>query len=107
MFELDHIALPTPDIPAAVAYYVHNFQAQVLYADDSWAFLRLGQGKLALVKPEQHPGHVALRVDLPTLQGFAAQLGTPIDQHRDGTQGLYLKDPSGNTVELICYPVPP
>ena len=28
----------------------------------------------------------------------------PIDRHRDGTQGIYVSDPDGNQVELICYP---
>ena len=25
-------------------------------------------------------------------------------RHRDGTRGIYLHDPFGNAVELICYP---
>src|SRR5436190_24211173 len=104
MFEMDHVAIPTRDIPGTVDYYVKEFGAQVLYADKTWAFLRIGQGKLALVTPTQHPPHVALRVDLPTLQAAAAKVGKPIDVHRDGTQGIYVNDPEGNVVELICYP---
>ena len=61
-------------------------------------------GKLALVTPSQHPPHVALRVDLPTLQAAAAKAGKPVDVHRDGTQGIYVTDPAGNVVELIYYP---
>jgi catechol 2,3-dioxygenase-like lactoylglutathione lyase family enzyme len=104
MFEMDHVAIPTRDIPATVDYYVNNFAAEVLYADKTWAFLRIGQGKLALVTPEQHPAHVALRVDLPTLTAAAEKAGKPIDQHRDGTKGIYVDDPAGNVIELICYP---
>jgi catechol-2,3-dioxygenase len=104
MFELDHVAVQVTDIPAAVHYYTQTFEAQVLYADDTWAFLRMGQGKLALVKAEQHPPHVAVRVDLPSLERAAAQAGKPIDKHRDGTQGIYLDDPDGNVLELIYYP---
>jgi catechol 2,3-dioxygenase-like lactoylglutathione lyase family enzyme len=104
MFELDHVAIQTADIPGSVAFYKNNFGATVLYEDASWAFLRLGQGKLALVNPQQHPAHVALRVDLPQLQAMAAECGQSIKVHRDGTRGIYMTDPSGNKVELIYYP---
>ncbi len=104
MFELDHVAIPSPDIAVSVRFYVENFGAQVLYQDDSWAFLKLGQGKLALVTPAQHPPHLALRVDEKTLESAAARAHTTIDHHRDGTTGFYLDDPAGNSVELICYP---
>ena len=104
MFELDHVAIQTPDIPGSVAFYKDNFGAEVIYQDASWAFLRLGQGKLALVNPQQHPAHVAIRVDLPQLETIAADRGQNIKIHRDGTRGIYLSDPSGNQVELIYYP---
>ena len=104
MFEMDHVAIPCPDIANGVTYYVKNFGAQVLYQDDTWAFLRLGQGKLALVTPSQHPPHVALRVDEETLKAAAQKVGKTVDKHRDGTQGIYVDDPHGNVVELICYP---
>jgi len=104
MFEMDHVAVPSKDIPGAVKFYVETFGAKVLYADQTWAFLRIGQGKLALVTPSQHPPHVALRVDLPALEAAAAKAGKPIDKHRDGTQGIYVEDPGGNVVELIYYP---
>ena len=104
MFEMDHVALPTKDIPATIKFYVENFGAEILYADATWAFLRIGQGKLALVTPTQHPPHVALRVDLPTLQAAALKAGKTIDLHRDGTRGIYVDDPNGNVLELIHYP---
>jgi catechol 2,3-dioxygenase-like lactoylglutathione lyase family enzyme len=84
--------------------YRDNFGAEVLYQDATWAFLRLGQGKLALVTPEQHPPHVALRVSEEELSFAAQRAGKPIDRHRDGTTGIYVSDPQGNQVELICYP---
>ena len=104
MFELDHVAIPTPDIPGATDYYVRAFGAKVLYQSSTWAFLQLGAGKLALVTPGQHPGHIALRVDAATLTERARLAGIDIDTHRDGTRGVYLTDPFGNVIELICYP---
>ena len=104
MFELDHVAIQTRDIAATVKHYVDTYGAEVLYADNTWAFLKVGQGKLALVSPEQHPPHVAFRVDLQTLEAAAARAGKPIDTHRDGTRGIYVSDPAGNVSELIYYP---
>lgn len=104
MFEMDHVAVQTDDIAGSAAWYVENFGAQVLYQDDTWAFLKLGQGKLALVTPSQHPPHVALRVSEKELKVAAERAGQQIDEHRDGTKGIYLNDPSGNDLELICYP---
>ncbi len=104
MFEMDHVAVQTKDIAASTKFYVENFGAQLLYGDDTWAFLKIGQGKLALVTPSQHPPHVALRVDESTLEAAARRADVPIDRHRDGTTGIYVNDPDGNAVELICYP---
>src|SRR5947209_2894963 len=93
MGELDHVAIQTPDIAASVAFYVAQCGATVLYQDTTWAFLRLGAGKLALVSPSQHPPHIALRVTEATLQQAAERAGKPIDRHRDGTLGIYVDDP--------------
>ena len=101
---LDHVALPSQNIAASVAWYVAQFRAEVLYQDATWAFLRMGQGKLALVTPTQHPLHVAVRVGSEELTAAALSTGRAIDKHRDGTQGIYVSDPDGNQVELICYP---
>jgi catechol 2,3-dioxygenase-like lactoylglutathione lyase family enzyme len=102
--ELDHVAVPARDVAASVRWYQEKFGAEVLYQDVTWAFLRLGRGKLALVTPGQHPPHAAVRVDADTLARAAAESGTPVDRHRDGTRGIYVSDPDGNQVELICYP---
>lgn len=102
--ELDHVAVASRDIAASVRWYEETLGAQVLYQDATWAFLQLGQGKLALVTPAQHPPHTAVRVDEATLEKAAAGAGKAIDRHRDGTKGIYISDPDGNQVELICYP---
>jgi len=103
-YEMDHVAIPSLNIAASVAWYQERFGAKILYQDSTWAFLQLGQGKLALVTPTQHPFHVGLRVTQEQLTAAAAEAGLPIDKHRDGTQGIYIADPDGNQVELINYP---
>src|SRR5262245_42292755 len=100
----DHVAIPSNDIAASVKWYVTHFGATVLYQDKTWAFLNVGGTKLALVSPTQHPPHVALRVTEDQLADASRVSNIPIDKHRDGTTGIYMHDPFGNAVELICYP---
>src|ERR1700744_4758705 len=79
MFEMDHVAVTTKDIAAGVKFYVEDFGAEILYADATWAFLPIAQGKLARVTPTRPPPHVALRVYLPPLQAAALKAGKTID----------------------------
>lgn len=104
MATIDHIAISAKDISASVRYYTETFHASVIYQDDTWAFLQFDNVKLALVTPGQHPPHVAIKVDEQQLMQAAGRAQTPVDKHRDGTQGVYIKDPHGNNIELINYP---
>ena len=100
----DHVAIPSNDIAQSVEWYRSHFGAEVIYQDTSWAFLKIGDTKVALVSPQQHPPHLAMRVSEEQLQAAAKTAGLPVDVHRDGTRGIYIHDPFGNAVELICYP---
>lgn len=102
--QFDHVAIPANDIAAGVEWYKSRFGAAVLYQDATWAFLMVCGQKLALVTPTQHPPHVAIAVTDAELEAAARTSGKNIDSHRDGTRGIYLHDPFGNVVELICYP---
>ena len=101
---LDHVAVPAADIDQSVQWYTREFGATVLYQDKTWAFLQVGGSKLALVTPTQHPPHIAFSVTEEQLAQASQTSGIPIDKHRDGTKGIYVKDPAGNAIELICYP---
>ena len=102
--KFDHVAVPSNDIEQSVRWYQAQLNAQVIYQDQTWAFLNLGGQKLALVTPTQHPPHVAVSVTEDQLNEASQASGIAIDKHRDGTMGIYLHDPFGNAVELICYP---
>jgi catechol 2,3-dioxygenase-like lactoylglutathione lyase family enzyme len=99
---IDHVAVPSTDIARSVDFYTSRFGGEVLYQDETWAFVKMGDVKLAFVTPKQHPPHVALRVNDQQLAEHAKD--QPVDEHRDGTRGIYLTDPDGNSVELIHYP---
>ena len=102
--DLDHVAIPSTDIARSVEWYRARLGAGVIYQDDTWAFLSLGRTRLALVSPQQHPPHVAVKVTRQQLEEAAREAGIGIEEHRDGSQGIYLHDPFGNAVELIHYP---
>lgn len=91
---IHHIAIPVKDIARAVTWYRDHFNCDVLYQDDSWGLLQFANIKLALVLPEQHPGHLAFVHEHPE------QLGQ-LEKHRDGTRSIYIEDSEGNPIELL------
>ena len=97
MAELDtlhHTAIQVRDVAEAVDWYTSQFSCKVDYQDDTWAMIRFANVSLALVVPHQHPYHFAIVTDDLSPYGDAKP-------HRDGTSSVYIKDPSGNHVEML------
>ena len=57
---LQHVAIQVKDIARALKWYSENFNAEIVYLDDTWAMLRFENMHLALVVPSQHPPHIAI-----------------------------------------------
>ena len=93
---LDHVAICTDDIAKSVDWYIKNFQCDILYQDTTWAMLEFENVKLALVLPDQHPFHFAI------LKDNVEDYGKPVT-HRDGSVSVYIKDRSGNNIEILRY----
>jgi extradiol dioxygenase family protein len=96
--EIHHFAIPVKDLNGTVAYYLDNFHCTVEYQDETWALLAFANIKLAFVMPHQHPPHLAIVVENAESYG-------PLKTHRDGTKSVYIKDPSGNSIEIMA-PLP-
>ena len=95
---VDHVAIPVKtreSLKETVDFYCKSFSCKVIYQDETWAFLQFGNIKLAFVIPEQHPPHIAF------VNREAESFG-PLKTHRDGTRSIYIKDPSGNTLEIMA-----
>ena len=92
---IDHVAVPVREIAPAVDWYRKTFKCEVGYQDDSWARLRFANMSLALVIPEQHPPHIGLVSDQAETYG-------QLKPHRDGTRSTYIRDPAGNSVEILA-----
>jgi len=97
MDKIDHIAIQTEDINGSVKWYTNTFTCDVLFQDDTWALLEFNNIKLALVVPEQHPPHIAVKRE--NLEKY----GNPV-KHRDGSESVYINSPDKNVFELIRYP---
>ena len=91
---LHHVAIQVENIARALKWYSENFNAEIVYLDDTWAMLRFANIYLALVIPGQHPPHIAIEHE------GAESYGTLI-KHRDGTESIYINDSEGNTLELM------
>ncbi|RIK66764.1 MAG: VOC family protein [Planctomycetota bacterium] len=93
--QIDHVAIRVGDIDEAVAWYMKTFKCEVAYKDGTWAMLRFGNIRLALVVPSQHPPHIGI------YSACAEKFGD-LRPHRDGTRSTYIADPSGNWVEVLA-----
>jgi catechol 2,3-dioxygenase-like lactoylglutathione lyase family enzyme len=91
---LDHVAIPVQEIAAAVDWYTKTFKCKVKYQDATWALLGFDNVDMALVIPSQHPAHVGFTT--PDAEKYGE-----LKTHRDGTRSCYVKDPSGNAVEIL------
>jgi len=104
-FRFDHVAQQVSDVAATARWFSETIPGcRVLYQDDTWAFLEVAGARLALVRQDQHPGHVAWRVGAADLEELATRLGCEIRQHRDGSRGFYVQTPGGSWVEIVSYP---
>ena len=100
----DHAAQQVPDIGEAVAWYRDLIaDTTVLYQDESWAFLETHGTKLAFVKKDRHPNHLAWRVDNKELEALAAKYEKEIVAHRDKTRSFYLEAPGSQWIEIITF----
>ncbi len=96
---LDHVAINVRSIDSSVQWYSENLELEVLYQDESWAMLKVGQTKIALTVASQHPPHLGFSVE--TLGDIPCE--SP-KYHSDGSAYHYISDPDGNAIEFVYYP---
>ena len=97
MDNIDHIAIQTNNIKESLKWYKNMFKCNVIFEDATWALIGFKNTKIALVVPEQHPPHIAIK------RKNIEQYGNPV-KHRDGSESVYIESPDRNTFELIRYP---
>ena len=101
-YRFDHVAQQVPDVADAVAWYREHLPGvAVLYQDATWALVEAGGVRIAFVVKDQHPGHLAWRVDDAELERLAREHDREIRPHRDGTRSFYLEAPGDQWIEVI------
>jgi catechol-2,3-dioxygenase len=102
----DHVAFVVKDVSEAVSFYNATFEnVEVLYLDESWAFISIDRTKIAFVIESQHPPHLAVRMeDRTQFEAEAMRQGKKVSVHRDLSESFYFTDPSGNVIEVMYYP---
>ncbi len=101
MSTVDHIAILVDDIEIAEKWYSKHVKATVTFRDKKYIRLQTNNTNIALIDKKHYKhAHFAIlienREDLPTEKG-------EVVKHRDGTVGVYVKDPFGNYLEYIWY----
>jgi catechol 2,3-dioxygenase-like lactoylglutathione lyase family enzyme len=111
------------DVPAAVAFYGDVLGLALIdEPDELGAFFRLDSGAMLLIfdprrssvpgrvapsHGSEGAGHIAFQVDRSKLDWWRAhfrELGIEIEKdkaYEGGAQHLYVRDPAGNSVELV------
>ena len=97
--KFDHVALNVKNISSAVEWYQNEYCAEVVYHDDSWALVKIGETKIAFTLESHHPPHIGFCVESVADFPDGSEIGT----HRDGSMYHYKTDPWGNTREFIKY----
>lgn len=100
MHTVDHIAIRVSDLDLAQEWYEKMLGAELQFKDQYYRRMLLNNTTLALIDENRYPdNHIGILVEnldqLPNV-------GTRI-RHRDGTVGVYVKDPFGHVVEYIWY----
>ena len=97
---IDHIAILVSDLEEAERWYSEHVEAEVTFRDQKYIRLKVANTNIALIDEAHYPcAHIGILVekkeDLPE--------GDERVEHRDGTIGVYVKDPFGNYIEYIWY----
>ena len=101
MSKVDHIAVLVDNLEVAEKWYLEHLDCEVTYRDHKYIRISVDNTNIALIDKNHYPdAHVGILVenldDLPTDKG-------EVVKHRDGTIGVYIKDPFGNYLEYIWY----
>ena len=97
---IDHIAIKVSDLKLAETWYLGHLHAEITFRDEKYIRLKVGNTNIALIDEKFYPHeHIGILVEnYEDLPDFGQRV-----QHRDGTVGVYVKDPFGNYLEYIWY----
>lgn len=98
---VDHIAVLVDDLEVAEEWYVQKLTGKVTFRDSKYVRITVSNTNIALIDKKHYPyAHIGILVD--KMEDLPLEMGEVV-YHRDGTTGVYVKDPFGNYLEYIWY----
>ena len=98
---VDHIAILVDDLAVAEEWYTDKLSGKVTFRDPKYIRMRVSNVNIALIDKKHYPyAHFGILVE--KIEDLPLELGESV-YHRDGTVGVYVKDPFGNYLEYIYY----
>ena len=97
--KIDHIAILVDDLKLAEEWYMKRVNGSVTFRDDKYIRIQVGNTNLALIDKKHYP-HPHFGILVENIADLPLELGETV-YHRDGTTGVYVKDPFGNYLEYI------
>ena len=116
---LRHLALKVSDVERAAQFYARVFGMRLVWQPDpDNAYLSSGCDNLALhrgtngdadTQTLDHFGFIAASIaDVEASWSWAQaerlDIAHPLKHHRDGSVSFYIRDPDGNTIQVLYEP---
>ena len=98
---VDHIAILVDDLEVAEEWYTKKLAGKVTFRDKKYVRLQLSNINVALID-KKHYSYAHFGILVKKMEDLPLELGETV-YHRDGTVGVYVKDPFGNYLEYIWY----
>ena len=98
---VDHIAILVDDLDLAEEWYTDKLSAKITFRDKKYIRLSTQNTNIALID-RAHYEHAHFAILVEKIEDLPLELGETV-YHRDGTTGVYVKDPFGNYLEYIWY----
>ena len=98
---VDHIAVLVDDLNVAEEWYIQKLSGKVTFRGPKYIRMRVSNTNIALIDKRHYP-HPHFGILVEKIEDLPLELGDTV-YHRDGTVGVYVKDPFGNYLEYIWY----
>ena len=99
--KIDHIAILVDDLDLAESWYIEKLKGKVSFRNGKYVRIKVQNTNIALVDKKHYP-HAHFGILVEKIEDLPLELGEVV-YHRDGTTGVYVKDPFGNYLEYIWY----
>ena len=98
---IDHIAVLVDDLKLAEEWYMTHLSGNVTFRNEKYIRLQISNTNIALID-KKHYSHPHFGILIENIDELPLEKGEVV-KHRDGTIGVYVKDPFGNYLEYIWY----